>query len=1497
MVMGVPKGEGDEVMLALRRLLGSGIIACAVMFGLLASSGAGAPPAPTCNVGDLQLRSSTVNQGLGSYDRLVRGKETLVRLFLSLPQCATSSGQSIQITGGTLRVSGGGATASGIPATPTTVSVYPPVATYLTASLTDAPGDLKFVVPGTALAPAGTVASFNASFHADLTYQYKTSNNATPIAAAKGFDLPVKTVEKKTNALRVLVVPMGNAAQPYSSQFPASAVAAVENGMQTLSRIFPVPSGVGTLGGCSGGIRYAIDPTLLNVPTPYCGDGGNFDAIKAQLAQFLVSWNTANPTAQADRVVGAISSDPLISSGSSSGCAEGMASVTSPEAWVRAFPDSSSAPSMTGALFAMEIGHTLGLVPPTRSATFHSLSTPADGTDPNRGYNVSLRAFLADDHSTMKLAGAWNNNTTIFEKADYAFLLCVLGGATNPECTTPTVAGTVSGVAALASAYALTGHTDGITPLGTLPPGTVAQESYVASELEGRGTDSSSIYKLVQRAANNSILQTTGVRVAFGETIHEDPSDPDHEGSELGTFSVVAGLNASAQKFELWKGTPGSGLLLWSALKTNPPVITPGSFTVTPGGARNFTNTTFVSEEQPSLTADASWVAYGSGYGISIAPVARPQSAVSIPLPTGLRAHGQILYSELGVLKAVDSDGTDGQTIFNGATSGIGGASDPEWSPDSNRVVFSAADGSGNRDIYVVNSNGSGLRRLTTDAAFDTKPTWSAKGQIIFVRGPQGGGPTTELYSVRPDGTGETRLTDNGVVDDAPAVSPDGNQIAWETAGGISKMNIDGSGATSVFAGNGFNPDWSPTGTRIAFDANLLPFETTDIYMVNADGTGQIMVTDTVGPDQYEFGPKWSGNEEQMVVEVGNQGPGPRGLALVTVPSGGSIPTQPQLIGSVTGNGPDWAWLPAEPPSGAAWGTSTGDGAKLAFVFRKSLYTLDVDLSQAAPRFIGDPVLHYSGSDIEGPGPAVHPTWSRDESSIAFTEGEGQFSDLLVLDLSNDEVTAITDDEGARHPSWSRGEDTNDIAYEKFDGGGIPEIWTINPADAEPSPTLLLSGGSQPSWAADGRLAFGRDGDIWTWTPGIDPIEEKIFDNGKDPSLAGNTFAFTRLGNFSGEFGVDDIFIGSPGSGVNVNVEVTDDNAADNRLDLLVDCPGLTYVGAVALLPTDVQGASASWAANFDPSLTCENPSLRVAISDGYNRVLSGQTGEEVEAEQKGPTAAIYTPPLGSTFREYDVVPARGSGWDAEDGTLPDANLDWKLEHKLLDDTYELIDDGEGPVVDFSPLANGFPLGDYRLTLTVVDSLGNDDSAERFFTIVEDADNDGLTATEEAQGCVTNDPAFVEPPGYLPDQDPLNSFRDGDLDGIPNIDDPAACTAASVYEAIVDVDAEMVKSQPLGVITGFVKLRYRPITAVIGSTVRISSINDIPANIPSLRWSIDKNGVGISKFDKAAVIAFLNDHDIPNGLVLITITGCSTANCAPPPTGWRFEGSDVTNVH
>lgn len=67
------------------------------------------------------------------------------------------------------------------------------------------------------------------------------------------------------------------------------------------------------------------------------------------------------------------------------------------------------------------------------------------------------------------------------------------------------------------------------------------------------------------------------------------------------------------------------------------------------------------------------------------------------------------------------------------------GASTPSWSPDGARLVFTGYDG-GLSDLFVVNADGTDLRRLTRDRYADLQPAWSPDGHTIaFVtdRGPE----------------------------------------------------------------------------------------------------------------------------------------------------------------------------------------------------------------------------------------------------------------------------------------------------------------------------------------------------------------------------------------------------------------------------------------------------------------------------------------------------------------------------------------------------------------------------------------------------------------------------------------------------------------------------------------------------------------------------------------------------------------------------------------
>src|SRR5256885_8849439 len=104
---------------------------------------------------------------------------------------------------------------------------------------------------------------------------------------------------------------------------------------------------------------------------------------------------------------------------------------------------------------------------------------------------------------------------------------------------------------------------------------------------------------------------------------------------------------------------------------------------------------------------------------------------------------------------------------------------DPAWSPDGTVIAFWRALHRGKREtrqIFVVNADGSGLRRLTWGANSEA-PAWSPDGKrIAFARTASKRG---DIWMMRPDGTGQQRVTGGAADDDDPAWAPDGTAIAF----------------------------------------------------------------------------------------------------------------------------------------------------------------------------------------------------------------------------------------------------------------------------------------------------------------------------------------------------------------------------------------------------------------------------------------------------------------------------------------------------------------------------------------------------------------------------------------------------------------------------------------------------------------------------------------------------------------------------------------------
>ena len=95
---------------------------------------------------------------------------------------------------------------------------------------------------------------------------------------------------------------------------------------------------------------------------------------------------------------------------------------------------------------------------------------------------------------------------------------------------------------------------------------------------------------------------------------------------------------------------------------------------------------------------------------------------------------------------------------------------EPSWSPDGQHIAFSSKR-DGDFEIYVMEADGSNLRRLTENEAWDGGPSWSPDGQhIAFSAG-------SDIYVMDADGRNQRRLTENGGSD--PSWSPDGQHIAF----------------------------------------------------------------------------------------------------------------------------------------------------------------------------------------------------------------------------------------------------------------------------------------------------------------------------------------------------------------------------------------------------------------------------------------------------------------------------------------------------------------------------------------------------------------------------------------------------------------------------------------------------------------------------------------------------------------------------------------------
>ena len=132
--------------------------------------------------------------------------------------------------------------------------------------------------------------------------------------------------------------------------------------------------------------------------------------------------------------------------------------------------------------------------------------------------------------------------------------------------------------------------------------------------------------------------------------------------------------------------------------------------------------------------------------------------------PEGIGAHIAIM----------DADGKNLLQLINGQ--------EPSWSPVGERLAFISRRDR-HDEIYIIATDGTGLRRVTHDLAAKGGPSWSPDGQRVAYWSEHG--EFFQIYVVDTDGKNRKRLTHNRAHNMWPAWSTDGKTIAYVSSKGI----------------------------------------------------------------------------------------------------------------------------------------------------------------------------------------------------------------------------------------------------------------------------------------------------------------------------------------------------------------------------------------------------------------------------------------------------------------------------------------------------------------------------------------------------------------------------------------------------------------------------------------------------------------------------------------------------------------------------------------
>jgi Tol biopolymer transport system component len=208
-------------------------------------------------------------------------------------------------------------------------------------------------------------------------------------------------------------------------------------------------------------------------------------------------------------------------------------------------------------------------------------------------------------------------------------------------------------------------------------------------------------------------------------------------------------------------------------------------------------------------------------------------------------------------------------------------AHSPSFSANGKKIVYlkgNAMFGPGWDQIWTMNADGTGKKRLTPEENKFTVPSFSPNGaRIMYTL--SDGNPLgyRRLHTMKVDGSDVREFAPgvDGSMEDG-VWSPDGTKVAYvgattETLPVLRTIKATGAKDSvktlSTTAKNAGRPDWAPNGKRLVFTRRVS--NTFSVLRINADGSGLKKLAD-YGADTGAMEPVWSPDATRIMFDRSN---------------------------------------------------------------------------------------------------------------------------------------------------------------------------------------------------------------------------------------------------------------------------------------------------------------------------------------------------------------------------------------------------------------------------------------------------------------------------------------------------------------------------------------------------------------------------------------------------------------------------------------------------